>query len=506
MMNFCKKYWSLLVLFLCCLLMVRGIDSIPIILWDESLYSVNAIEMLHSGQWNIHHYDGAIDYYNLKPPFFTQIRAFCFHLFGYSYWVHRLPSAVFSCLTLGLIYLVAKHFTKSRHWALLAAIFLTIAPAYNTLHATKGGEYDAMMVFFMLGYVLSFLMALETNLFKWRLYTVLLMGGAFYVKSIAGLFFIPGMFLCILIYKREWLMQRINWYALGVLLVFPISYYGYLYMAVPGYVEEIYKHHFLRFGNTLNDMKLPWYHYLKSPSVLPYYLPSLLLTLWLKFKKQQLPNWIFQAQIVVLMFLVFISVSATKHGFYTAAMFPVASLVLGYLVYTVYQLIDQKVVQRGFVAILVLCSVVSMHFTYAKSNHYVRYYNRSFPIDYTKQLLSGNVLMKPDLNEVNKGEDARIYYNETRNWFEDKQYSSLKVFAKDLHVPNSDGYNPLLMFYVDYWRLEKGMQVDLVTKIEGVNAGDYVLCSEPDKLESLKNQFQLQRIKQSKHCFLFRVQ
>ncbi len=500
-----KKYWPLLVLLLCCVVLVWGIDTIPIILWDESLYSVNAIEMLHSGNWNVHYYDGEIDYYNLKPPFFTQLRALSFHLFGYSYWVHRLPSAVFSCLTVCLTYVAARHFTKSDKWALLAAVFLTIAPAYNTLHATKGGEYDVMMTFFMLGYVLSFLRALETNLFKWRFFTILLMGAAFYVKSIAGLFFMPGMMVAIVWYRREWLIERNNWLMIGLFLFFPIIYYGYIYFAVPGYLEAIYHHHFTRFGNTLNDNPLPWYHYLKSPSVLPYYVPSLLLTVFLMVKKVSVPKWIIQAQILVLLFLILISSSATKHGFYTVAIFPVASIVLCYLFYKILALQKVKIISRGLNIGVVFCSIVSLHFTFAKANHYVRYYNRSYPIDYTKQLLSGNVLMKPEANEVNYGEDARIYYNEARDWFEDDKPSRLVVFAKDLHVPNSEGYNPLLMFYVDYWRLEKGMTVDLAVDIQQIDVGDVVLCSELDKLLVLKNKFQLQRLKQSNHCYLYEV-
>jgi 4-amino-4-deoxy-L-arabinose transferase-like glycosyltransferase len=500
-----KKYWPFAVLFICGLLLVWGIDSIPIILWDESLYSTNAIEMLHSGLWKIHLYDGEIDYYNLKPPFFTQLRALSFHLFGYNYWVHRLPSAIFSCLTLGLLYAATSYFIKNRRWALLAAVFLTIAPGYNTLHVSKGGEYDAMLVFFMLAYVICFLKALSTDVFKWKLYTILFMGLAFYTKSIAGLFFMPGMLVVILYYKREWFAQKSSWYLLGLLLLFPVAYFGYLYATVPGYLESIYQHHFTRFGNTLNDDPLPWYHYLKSPSVLPYYLPGWVLTIWLRWRNVSLAKWVYQSQIIVALFLALISSSATKHGFYTATIFPLSSMVLAYLVYKTALLMQGAALKKAVALGAVLFSVLTMHFTFAKANHYIRYYNRGFPIDYTKQLLSGNVLMKPDSMEVNLGEDPRIYYNETRNWFEETQPTQLKIFAKDLHVPNSEGYNPLLMFYVDYWRLEKGMDVNLVTDIQQIGLGDVVLCSEPKKLEVLSNTFELELLKSSEHCYLYRV-
>lgn len=499
------RYWPVLVLLACCVLVVWGVNSIPIILWDESLYSVNAIEMLHSGRWNVHYYDGEIDYYNLKPPFFTQLRALSFRLFGYDYWVHRLPSTCFSIATVLLVYCTGLNLTKNRWWALLAPIFLCIAPAYNTLHVTKGGEYDAMLVFFMLAYCLSFLKALSTNSFKWKLLTIVLMGVAFYTKSIAGWFYVPGMLILVIYYRKHWLVKIQNWYLLGVLLLFPALYFGYLYAAVPGYLEAIYHHHFTRFGSTLNDNPLPWYHYLKSPSVVPYYLPALVLLGWLKFKRITVPAWVLQAQVLVLMFLALISLSATKHGFYTAAIFPVSSLVLASLLRLSVEIISSSIKRKFAVIGVGLLSVFGLHFTFAKAQNYTRYYDRKFPIDYTKMLLRGNLAMSPEALEVNHGEDPRIYYNEARHWFEDSKISSLVVFAQDLHVPNSEGYNPLLMFYVDYWRLEKGMTVDLVTDIGGVKEGDVVLCSEPEKLTELKKYFSLRLIQQSHHCYLFQV-
>ena len=125
------------------------------------------------------------------------------------------------------------------------------------------------------------------------------MGLAFYTKSIAGWFYVPGMLILIIYYRKHWLVKIQNWYLLGVLLLFPALCFGYLYAAVPGYLEAIYHHHFTRFGSTLNDNPLPWYHYLKSPSVVPYYLPALVLLGWLKFKRITVPAWVLQAQVLV---------------------------------------------------------------------------------------------------------------------------------------------------------------------------------------------------------------
>lgn len=500
-----KKAIVFVTVLICCLLLVHGINSIPIILWDESLYSTNAIEMLHNGIWSMHYYDGAIDYYNLKPPFFTWLRALSFSLFGYEYWVHRLPSALFSLITLAILYKAAHKLLKTELWACLAVVLLTIAPAYNTLHVSKGGEYDSMLACIMFVVALLFLKALRSNDFKWRAFTIVALGLAFYTKSLAGLFFVPGMLICILIYKRDWLSERRNWLLALSFLLFPLLYYGILYAMNPDYVDAIYKHHFTRYGNTLNDVVLPFWYYFKSPSVLPFFVLPALCTLYLKWKKFTVPSWAIQCQILVIALLLLISASATKHGFYTAAIFPVACLSLSYLLYAVIGTIQYRLLKMGSIAMLVIVSVVGLHFTYAKSGNYIRYYNRSFPKEYLMRLSQGDVMMRPLRSEVNYGEDPRIYYNEARHWFEKGDVSKVHVFAKDLHTPNSDGYNPLLMFYVDYWRLEKEMTVLLNTRIKELKVGDLVLCSEVDKQKQLEDNFKLKFIQRSEHCQLVRL-
>lgn len=500
-----KKGVVFIIVLVCSLLLVHGINSIPIILWDESLYSTNAIEMLHNSIWSMHYYDGAIDYYNLKPPFFTWLRALSFSLFGYEYWVHRLPSALFSLITLAVLYKAAHKLLKSEIWACLAIVFLTVAPAYNTLHVTKGGEYDSMLACIMFVVVLLFLKALRSNEFKWRVFTIVALGLAFYTKSLAGLFFVPGMLICILVYKRDWLSERRNWILAFSFLLFPLVYYGVLYVMNPEYVLAIYKHHFTRYGNTLNDVVLPFWHYFKSPSVLPFVALPLVCTLYLKWRKVNVQSWAIQSQILVFALLLLLSASATKHGFYTAAIFPVASLSLTYLLYAVLGTIQYRYLKMGSVALLVLVCMLGLHFTYAKSENYMRYYNRAFPKAYLSRLLQGDVLMQPLISEVNYGEDPRIYYNETRHWFDKDDVSKVHVFAKDLHIPNSEGYNPLLMFYVDYWRLEKEMTVLLNTTIDELKVGDFVLCAEVDKQKQLEDNFKLKFIQRSEHCQLVRL-
>lgn len=493
------------VLLLCVFSLINGVNSIPLILWDESLYSTNAIEMLKKNVWDVHLYDGEIDYYNLKPVFFTWFRASSFYLFGYDLWVHRLPSILFAIATVYTLYWAALKLKLSKLWAAIAAVFLCIAPAYNTLHVVKGGEYDAMLAFVMFAQFLLLLKALNSNNFKWRVFLVISLGLGFYTKSLAGLFFVPGIILSLLIFKKEWFLERRNYLLAFSFLLFPLVYYGFLQLSHPGYVSSIFQHHFLRYGDTLNDVVHPFWYYLKSPSVLPYYLPSLFLSVYLLAKTKALPNWVFIGQIFVLSMLLPISFSQTKHGFYTAAIFPVSALVLVKLLHLFINGLNKQL-QTFSKVVLTVFLIFALHFTYAKSQNYWRYYNRSFPVDYVKALAKGNFLMQKIQGEENRGEDPRIYYGEMYGNAGLDSCKTFTVFANDLHIPNSKGYNPHLMFYVNYWRLVKHKNVAIKQEIDNLRPGDTILCCDADRLLRLKESFRLKTIESTNNCQLYFIE
>src|SRR5215831_3812439 len=93
---FCDRHYRTLALFVLAIAAFNvgfRLNREVITTWDESLYATTAAEMLRSGDWLVTTFDGAVDYYNSKPPLNVWLIAGSFKLFGVSLWALRLPSA-----------------------------------------------------------------------------------------------------------------------------------------------------------------------------------------------------------------------------------------------------------------------------------------------------------------------------------------------------------------------------------------------------------------------------
>ena len=478
-----KKYLLILSFLLASLLLVWGIWDIPLIHWDEAIYSTNAIEMLHNGNWGIHFFGGEIDWYNMKPVFFTWMRALSFKFFGYDLWVHRLPSVIFAIASLLILILFFKKIKLSIKWQSLSLLLLAISPAFNTLHVSKGGEFDSALSFALGAFVFSCLLAFKTNLFRYKLGAALSILLAFFIKSIAAFFFLPGLLMVLVIFKRNWLKQKENYYLLCSVIAIIGFYYLIMNLVYPGYWEHFLSHQFYRFSSSQNDIQLPWYFYLKSASVLPY-LFVLVVAYTLTFiGKLRLSNTIHYLSIFCVSFLLFISISSTKHGFYTAPLFiPFTALLV--LIFRVF--FEQLKFFQGYLVrgLSVFVLTVALHFTFAKANYYHRYYDRAYPIVYLQQLLNGNLLMHPDRLDKNLGDDERIYFGDAKDWIPSN--STLVVNTNNPFIPNTKNYNAHLAFYAKYWELEKNVDVKFSESIS-LETNHYLLSTKSLTPEHLGN-------------------
>ena len=71
--------------------------------WDESIYALTAAEMFASGDWIGTTFNGALDYYNTKPPLQVWLITLSFKAFGVGLVPLRLVSAVAAWLTVGVL-------------------------------------------------------------------------------------------------------------------------------------------------------------------------------------------------------------------------------------------------------------------------------------------------------------------------------------------------------------------------------------------------------------------
>lgn len=491
-----KKYLLHLSFLLASLLLVWGIWDIPLIHWDESIYSTNAIEMLHNGNWGIHFFGGEIDWYNMKPVLFTWFRAMSFKFFGYELWVHRLPSVLFALASLALLICFFRKIRLSYKSQALALLLLATAPAFNTLHVSKGGEFDSALSFALGAFVFSSIMAFNTNAMKYKLGAAISLLLAFFVKSIAAFFFLPGLLIVLIIFKREWFKLKENYFLLLGVISLIGGYFLIMNMAYPGYWEHFLSHQFYRFANSQNDFPQPWYFYIKSASVLPYLLILIAAYVLFFLKKLKLSFTVHYLSFFCVSFLLFISCSSTKHGFYTAPLFiPFTAL----LVLIFKGLFDQlKLFQSNILRVLgVFTLIFALHFTYAKANYYHRYYDRAYPLVYLKQLLTGNLLMYPDDHDKKLGDDKRIHFGEAKDWVSPS--STLIIDAKYPFIPNTKNYNAHLAFYAKYWELEKDVDVNFMDS-KGMQTSHYLLSTDTLSTDYLSN---YTLIKTNEYCQLY---
>lgn len=157
-----------------------NLGEAPISDCDEARHGINAFEMLKSGDYVVHTFDGEPDYWNLKPPLSYWAIMIGYQLFGFNAFGMRFYSALSMLLTM----IIMALWMKKRHGS-IASIFcqlfwLACMMVYDK-HFARFGDADAQMLLF---YVIAMLCMLESpkNL-KWLYGSALCFGFAFMSKS-----------------------------------------------------------------------------------------------------------------------------------------------------------------------------------------------------------------------------------------------------------------------------------------------------------------------------------
>ncbi|UYW74621.1 glycosyltransferase family 39 protein [Pseudocitrobacter faecalis] len=116
--------------------------------WDEGRHGVSAIEMTQSGNYIINTYAGAVDYWNLKPPFSFLPTAFAVSIFGKSVVTARLASGLFACILL----LTLSYIYKNRYNTKTAITALSLIVGCTFIffrHAFRTADADSLFLLTM---------------------------------------------------------------------------------------------------------------------------------------------------------------------------------------------------------------------------------------------------------------------------------------------------------------------------------------------------------------------
>ena len=117
--------------------------------WDEALYATTAAELVPRTDWIGTTFQGALDYYNTKPPLNVWLIALAFKTFGHNLVALRLVSTTAAWLSVAVLMLWTR-----RAWnptvSIASGVVLATCFAYIHEHAGRSANTDALFTLLVL--------------------------------------------------------------------------------------------------------------------------------------------------------------------------------------------------------------------------------------------------------------------------------------------------------------------------------------------------------------------
>lgn len=319
------------------------LDTIPLYLWDESIYAVNALEAYFNNNLLVTHFDGKPDMWNTKPPLMLWFQYLIMHLHEPSILALRLPSAIAGFSSTILIYLFFTYFIKNKTLGFISSMVLICSVGFVNYHGTRTGDYDALLSLFNNLYIFLFFIFIETEKKKYLYLFFITLAMAVLSKSIAALITLPILPVYLIYRKKTTLILKNKhfYFGLFISLTIVLAYYLGREFYNPGYLKAVYKNELGgRYLKVLEGHDHSNWIFIKNlyNKKYTYWIFLLLIgipiALTSKEKKiKELTKYLFA--ICVFYFLI-ISFSTTKLAWYDLPMYPIMSIFTGVSIYTFY--------------------------------------------------------------------------------------------------------------------------------------------------------------------------
>lgn len=347
---FPKWEWLLvaLVLVLAYFPLIQRIDVPTIALWDESRNVANALEMIDNGNLITRHFNGKPDMWELKPPFVIWLQSASIKIFGYNELAVRVPSAIFSMLTVILLLVISLKITGRFIAGGIASLVLMSSMGYVGQHVARTGDHDVFLCFFTTLTLFLWFQFLQTENWKWFWYAVLSLFFVWFTKSVAGLVFIPSL-IGWAVYQKKfvWILKsKKTWLGLGLLTITIGLYYILREQQAPGYIKALWNEElfgrYLNHNQNISSQESPILYYIKrfveirfSYFIFPLVALVVLMLLLRKLKHRKFELFLF---IQIAWFLLIISLGS-KNFWYDAPLYPLFALCLGFILNDLIELI-----------------------------------------------------------------------------------------------------------------------------------------------------------------------
>jgi 4-amino-4-deoxy-L-arabinose transferase-like glycosyltransferase len=417
--------------------------------------------MYQTHNWLVRTYDFVPENYELKPPLLTWIQVGSMQLFGLNELAIRLPSVVFSLITLFLLFLLVYHMTRNHYLGLLASTIVATSAGFYAEHVGRFGDHDALLVCICtwLFYNVYHYSATQKTRYIYLAATSIAVGVL--CKSIAIGMVLPGIFL-FLLYDRKVLVLLRNKHTYLAFLVASIpivAYYVLREQVQPGYLNLVWNNElFPRFFNTAPDIVFQengfdyYFGLLKNTKMEFWVWSFILIGLAPILTKRVDNNWAFWC-IPAATFLFIIS-CGTKNFWYLA---PVIPLLAGAVATSVFIILRNKPKLTFWIVIpLVGLATLSYHKAYQYSLHpSEKYY---------------------------EWETNGISY-----FLKDEEHLKKITRNTEILLDTTYGYEPHL-FYVKKMRLENNLPLER-TILQHVSPGDTLLMSHQSCYDALQQKW-----------------
>jgi 4-amino-4-deoxy-L-arabinose transferase-like glycosyltransferase len=451
------------------------LDAFHMRWWDESMFSVNAYEMIEKGDYFSLYFDGHPDLFNTKPPLLIWFQVLFIKLLGYNELAIRLPSALATSLSIIIIF----SFMQKREGFMMAwisALILLTAEGFVTFHTGRTGDSDALLTLFILIANLSFLRAVYEDKKIFLFYFFLFLTLAFATKMFAALLFVPA-YLVILIrnkFFRQLFFNRFFWIGSAFFLGFNIALLLLRENNNPGYLNEILFKDVGRIFHVVESHEQSWHYYIDNLiwSRFSFWMMIFLIGSVMLFLKprQTEKNVYVDFLFLVLSYLLIVSVSITKLEWYDMPLFPYLSCIAAFPIFKIFtSQIDSDAFGRK--AIVVIAVIFMLPYWLAFRN------SQANAIPYGERILEANerfIFLR-----YNSGEDL----------------NKIKVFY--------NGWNGSLLFY-KYKLKEAGTSIELST-IPEFNVNDRILVSNDSLYHQLESKYVLSVLDEENNARLLSI-